>query len=147
MLSNRHTHTDTQTHRPSTVTLAAHARRGLISVAWSVGLCQLFKEPLGHSMHLHFRVYINLSCWNKDNNSETAKRWNFDSWRSRFIKQLHPLAHAQFASWNSARRLSPKKGASDKNSHSGRYGPVRKHWVLDLVVHWLEGYAMDGTGA
>ena len=33
MLSNRHTdtHTDTQTHRPTTVTLAAHARRGLIS--------------------------------------------------------------------------------------------------------------------
>ena len=31
MLSNRHTdtHTHTQTHRPSTVTLAAHARRGL----------------------------------------------------------------------------------------------------------------------
>ena len=29
MLSNRHT--DTQTHRPTTVTLAAHARRGLIS--------------------------------------------------------------------------------------------------------------------
>ena len=29
MLSNRET--DTQTHRPSTVTLAAHARRGLMS--------------------------------------------------------------------------------------------------------------------
>ena len=29
VLSNRHTHTDTQTHRPSTVTLAAHASRGL----------------------------------------------------------------------------------------------------------------------
>ena len=28
MLSNRHTHT----HRPSTVTLAAHARRGLITI-------------------------------------------------------------------------------------------------------------------
>ena len=27
--------------------------------------------------------------------------------------ELHPLAHAQFASWNSAQRLSPKKGASD----------------------------------
>ena len=34
--------------------------------------------------------------------------------------ELHPLAHAQFASWNSAQRLSPKKGASDKNSHPGR---------------------------
>ena len=34
MLSNRHTdtQTDTQTHRPSTVTLAAHARRGLITM-------------------------------------------------------------------------------------------------------------------
>ena len=32
------------------------------------------------------------------------------------IKQLHPLTHAQFASLNSAQRLSPKKGASDKNS-------------------------------
>ena len=31
MLSNRHTHT--QTHRPSTVTLAAHVRRGLINTA------------------------------------------------------------------------------------------------------------------
>ena len=30
MLSNRHTHRDRQTHRPSIVTLAAHARRGLI---------------------------------------------------------------------------------------------------------------------
>ena len=29
--------------------------------------------------------------------------------------ELHPLAHAQFASWNSGQRLSPKKGASDKN--------------------------------
>ena len=33
--------------------------------------------------------------------------------------ELHPLAHAQFASWNSVQRLSPKKGASDKNSPTG----------------------------
>ena len=39
--------------------------------------------------------------------------------RSRFIKQLHPLAHAQYATFNSVQRLSPKKGASDKNSHPG----------------------------
>ena len=43
--------------------------------------------------------------------------------RWRFIKQLHPLTHAQFVSLNSAQRLSPKKGpkkgASDKNSHTG----------------------------
>ena len=32
LLSNRHTHTDIQTHRPSTVTLAAYARRGLTSL-------------------------------------------------------------------------------------------------------------------
>ena len=30
--------------------------------------------------------------------------------------ELHPLAHAQFAIFNSVQRLSPKKGASDKNS-------------------------------
>ena len=29
--SDRHTHTHTHTHRPSTVTLAVHARRGLIA--------------------------------------------------------------------------------------------------------------------
>ena len=55
--------------------------------AWSVGLCQLFKESLVHSMHLYFTVYINFSCWNKasnsihwqmaQGNSETAKKWNF----------------------------------------------------------------------
>ena len=33
--------------------------------------------------------------------------------------ELHPLAHAQFASLHSVQRLSPKKGASDKNSHPG----------------------------
>ena len=38
--------------------------------------------------------------------------------------ELHPLAHAQFASWNSAQRLSPKKGASDKNSLPG---PAHAH--------------------
>ena len=40
MLSNRHTdtQTDTQTHRPSTVTLAAHARRGLTRVQIHVGI-------------------------------------------------------------------------------------------------------------
>ena len=27
--------------------------------------------------------------------------------------ELHPLAHAQFATFNSVQRLSPKKGASD----------------------------------
>ena len=32
----------------------------------------------------------------------------------------HPLAHAQFATFNSVQRLSPKKGASDKNSPTGR---------------------------
>ena len=30
--------------------------------------------------------------------------------------ELHPLAHAQSASLNCVQRLSPKKGASDKNS-------------------------------
>ena len=30
--------------------------------------------------------------------------------------ELHPLTHAQFATFNSVQRLSPKKGASDKNS-------------------------------
>ena len=39
--------------------------------------------------------------------------------RSRFIKQLHPLAHAQFATFNSVQRLSPKKGASDECSLPG----------------------------
>ena len=36
MLSNRHTHTqtNTQTHRPSTVTLAVHARRRLTTYYW-----------------------------------------------------------------------------------------------------------------
>ena len=33
--------------------------------------------------------------------------------------ELHPLAHAQSASLNCVQRLSPKKGASDKNSHPG----------------------------
>ena len=37
--------------------------------------------------------------------------------------ELHPLAHAQFAIFNSIQRLSPKKGASDKNSPTVR--PVR----------------------
>ena len=56
-------------------------------VAWSVGLSQLFKEPLVHSMHLCFTVYINFFCWNKGSNlihrqialgnSETAKKWIF----------------------------------------------------------------------
>ena len=32
--------------------------------------------------------------------------------------ELHPLAHAQFATFNSVQRLSPKKGASDKNSRT-----------------------------
>ena len=31
-------HTDTQTHKPSTVTLAAHARRGLIITGKSVNI-------------------------------------------------------------------------------------------------------------
>ena len=35
------------------------------------------------------------------------------------FNQLHPLAHVQFASLNSVQRLSPKKGASDKNSQTG----------------------------
>ena len=30
--------------------------------------------------------------------------------------ELHPLAHAQSATLNCVQRLSPKKGASDKNS-------------------------------
>ena len=30
----------------------------------------------------------------------------------------NPLVHAQFASLNCVQRLSPKKGASDKNSHT-----------------------------
>ena len=82
-------------------------------VAWSVGLSQLFKEPLVHSMHFCFTVYINFSCWNKGSNSihrqialgtsETAK-----SESSRFIKQLHPLAHVQFA-WTPPRDKVQKK--------------------------------------
>ena len=36
--------------------------------------------------------------------------------------ELHPLAHAQFATFNSVQRLSPKKGASDKNSPPGEPG-------------------------
>ena len=35
MLGNRHTDTDTQTHRPSTVTLAGHAHQGLIGMSLS----------------------------------------------------------------------------------------------------------------
>ena len=44
-------------------------------------------------------------------------------------KQLHPLTHAQFASLNSIQRLSPKKGASDKNLH-----PIRR--ILSDAPFW-----------
>ena len=35
--------------------------------------------------------------------------------------ELHPLTHAQFATFHSVQRLSPKKGASDKNSQAGEH--------------------------
>ena len=49
------------------------------------------------------------------------------------IKQLHPLAHAQFASLNFVQRPSTKKGASDKNSLPGIAIPEAlrtKSWFL-----------------
>ena len=64
--------------------------------------------------------------------------------RSRFHKQLHPLAHAQFATFNSVQRLSPKKGASDKNSPPA----ANDHYLDKLRVMGSEvgddQYADDG---
>ena len=48
MLSNRHTHrhTDTQTHRPSTITLAAHAHRGLTMVNIPTNIAEAYFEKV-----------------------------------------------------------------------------------------------------
>ena len=50
MLSNRHTHTHTHTHthRPSAVTLAAHARRGLITFR---AVCRSVKDDTVVNLH------------------------------------------------------------------------------------------------
>ena len=45
------------------------------------------------------------------------------------VQQLHPLTHAQFASLHSVQRLSPKKGASDKNSLPVVVGKVYEHHI------------------
>ena len=48
--------------------------------------------------------------------------------------ELHPLAHAQSATSNCVQRLSPKKGASDKNSLTGmiyyEYS-TRREWFMN----------------
>ena len=70
MLSNRHTHrhTRTQTHRPSTVTLTAHARRGLINLAFlsdtsKLQLCMLFKIPGSLKWRKYSFTPLTLSVW------------------------------------------------------------------------------------
>ena len=99
--------------------------------------------------HYHTTAYIvglvpNLASWERDyancNSTYLVKASTLSGMRLQLQKQLfevgypneqspslllgsrielHPLAHAQFASWNSAQRLSPKKVASDKNSSPG----------------------------
>ena len=65
-------------------------------------------------------------------------------WRSRFIKQLHPLAHAQFASLNSLQRLSPKMGASDKNSHPKH--PCTCNKLNKTLTALSKGQIQEGGG-
>ena len=82
-----------------------------------VGLCQLVKN-------LWYTVCTSSSrCTSLERSQQLDIRTKLeDSQRSRFIKQLRPLAHAQFATFDSVQRLSPKKGASDKNSLPGDWG-------------------------
>ena len=55
--------------------------------------------------------------------------------------ELHPFAHAQFASLKCVQRLSPKKGASDKNSHTGTIGfKVSKNSRRIQALSGLKGF-------
>ena len=67
MVTDRHT--DTQTHRPSTVTLAAHARRGLMKALKCGTLGASFGKPcasgyvegiLDEYIHSIVRMYIHV---------------------------------------------------------------------------------------
>ena len=77
-----------------------------------VGLCQLVKNlwytqyaPLVHGVQEFFPLERSqqLDIRTKVEDSQKVRM------RSRFIKQLHPLAHAQFATYNSVQRLSPEE--------------------------------------
>ena len=66
------------------------------------------------SMHSYFTVYINFSCLNKASNSETPKlRMKVE------VHQTTPPTRACAVYQLALQRLSPKKGASDKNSQPG----------------------------
>ena len=45
--THTHTHTHTLTHKPSTVTLAAHARRGLITKCREANITEELSKPDG----------------------------------------------------------------------------------------------------
>ena len=72
-----HTHTDRQTHRPSTVTLAAHAHRGLIKLHTSWALLRrscFWTDFTQTSSHISF--ISPRSCWVTVGSSNTsATRW------------------------------------------------------------------------
>ena len=80
--------------------------------------------PLLHSVHNSFLLEPGQQLDTPTNDPRWLRNGRNFERRSRFIKQLHPLAHAQFASLNSVQRLIPKKGASDKNSRPGHYRGV-----------------------
>ena len=77
-----------------------------------IELLTVHRELEVHTMYQRF-----LTRWQRQGSQQLDIRTN--GMRLRFIKQLHPLAHAQFATFNSVQRLSPKKGASVKNSQLG----------------------------
>ena len=62
MLSNTHTH---HTHRPSTVTLAAHARRGLISVELSDAFTDDYNYTVTLAVHVCRGVNIIMEYFHK----------------------------------------------------------------------------------
>ena len=66
----------------------------------------------------------------------------------RFIKQLHPFAHAQFATFNFVQRLSPKKCASDKTSPPGTvYLRCIQFLAASVSVHAVSDYTCRSINA
>ena len=83
MLSNRHTHSHTQTHRPSTVTLAAHARRGLIMESHS----------RNSSCYYILQLYCCGYCWMSYQSSVVSRQMRLSLKYTIYIALKAPLLH------------------------------------------------------